>query len=794
MAQKFSVGVVIGGMLNSTFNSAMSGAHRALDSLGEVSRRLEARQSALTRATEHYGQIGSRSTLRLNTELSRVGRTMEQLERYQKRLSAAMATSDALKSNRMALYGQGLETYALARAMGSPIISAVKKYASFEAQLRDIGVTGDLDTAQENQIGNIIRQKAKETNQLQETLMEGIGTLVAAGQAPLKAAGMSELLGKTATASGANINDLAKMSLAFESLRIKEGQEMKEAFNRAVFGGKSGRFELKDMAQYLPELAQQFAAKGIYGQEALSQIVASLEVGREGAGTEGEAATNMRNWLASMGRRDIALRYAKAGVDYQASMSQFVSGGKSQYEASILIADRFIKSKGKEFLSQWEKAGANGDREAQQMLMESFGLSSIFTDVQTVNHLLAMRQRWNDYAQIKSDMGGKAAQGSIDTDFGKQNQTLDAKWRRTTISFNESAISLGASLRPALMQLAETFIPIMDSVGKWIAANPQLVSGIVKVVGALLVFKIATIGLKLGLNLLISPFINLWKGATLLRTQFLLLNTAGGVLSRGLMIVGRSVLWIGRALLMNPIGIAITLIAGSAYLIYRNWSAVSKWFKDRWVDIKTAFKGGIGGISKLLINWSPVGLLYKAFAAALKYLGVELPAKFTDFGSHMIDGLVNGIKNKWAVLKSTVSEMGDSVSGWFAEKLGIHSPSRVFMGFGDNIAQGAVIGLQRTTPLAARAGQRLASQMTPDMPRIPSPEIMSAGYAGRRSTEVAGATPASGLQVHFNPQIYLDGKESAAPAGITGALNLSMHELEKMLERLLAQQQRRRYS
>lgn len=28
----------------------------------------------------------------------------------------------------------------------------------------------------------------------------------------------------------------------------------------------------------------------------------------------------------------------------------------------------------------------------------------------------------------------------------------------------------------------------------------------------------------------------------------------------------------------------------------------------------------------------------------MKYLGVDLPAKFTDFGSHLIDGLVNGIK------------------------------------------------------------------------------------------------------------------------------------------------------
>lgn len=80
--------------------------------------------------------------------------------------------------------------------------------------------------------------------------------------------------------------------------------------------------------------------------------------------------------------------------------------------------------------------------------------------------------------------------------------------------------------------------------------------------------------------------------------------------------------------------------------------------------------------------------------------------------------------------------MGDSVGGWFKEKLGIHSPSRVFMGFGDNIAQGAAIGLQRTTPLAALAGQRLATEMTPDVPRIPSPEIMAAGYSGRAQLQL----------------------------------------------------------
>ncbi|QGU35574.1 phage tail tape measure protein [Enterobacter hormaechei] len=1124
MASEFSVGVIIGGIVGSSFRSAVSGTRRALDSLGDTSRRLQERQNALTRATERYGQLGSSRMQRLNSELLRVSRTMEQIERQQRRLSAVSATSDALKANRMALYGQGAETYAIGRTLGAPVMASVKQYASFESQLRDISVTGDLDAKQERAIGLAIRQASLKINQLQESLMGGVGQLVADGMAPEQAATFAEMLGKTATATKADMTDLAKMTYAFsDALKITDAKELEQAFGMAATGAKLGSFELKDMAKALPGMTKAFAARGITGKEAIMEIVSSLEVGK-GSGSAEEAVTNMSNWLAAMGRNDTIQKYAKAGINYQKSMQNLVAQGFSQYESSLMIANAFIDDKGKAFVQQWEKAGAVGDREGQQKLMESFGLAEVFTDIQTVNHLLSMRQGWDKYLSNKQEMKSPAAKNTLSTDFTKQNDTLEARWRRTQVGFNEAAISIGESLRPALIQLGETFIPLMDSVGKWIAANPQLVSGTIKVVGALLAFKMATIGLKLGLNLLISPFVNVWKNAVLLRANWLRLTlalgeggklrwlvtgfsavargartlggvlsgglvrgimiagravlwigrallmnpiglaitavaaaayliyrnwgavsswfkqrwadikeafnggvvgigkllinwspvgllrltlalgeggklrwlvtgfsavargartlggvlsgglvrgimiagravlwigrallmnpiglaitavaaaayliyrnwgavsswfkqrwadikeafnggvvgigkllinwspvgllrltlalgeggklrwlvtgfsavargarTLGGVLSgglvRGIMIAGRAVLWIGRALLMNPIGLAITAVAAAAYLIYRNWGAVSSWFKQRWADIKEAFNGGVVGIGKLLINWSPVGLLYKAFAAALKYLGVDLPAKFTDFGGHLIDGLINGIKNKWESLKTTVTDMGDSVGGWFKEKLGIHSPSRVFMGFGDNIAQGAAIGLQRTTPQAVLAGQRMASEllpkmpvsiqgpkildntsdvrfsmpsldingfmssaknalgavinslssmsaiplstrasllpgqrlaneMTPDVPRIPSPEIMAAGYSGRGAAATGGGT-SGGIQVSFNPQFFLNGKETAAPDGLTGALNMSLHELEKMLERLLAQQQRRRYS
>ena len=105
----------------------------------------------------------------------------------------------------------------------------------------------------------------------------------------------------------------------------------------------------------------------------------------------------------------------KAGVDYQGSMQNYVAQGFSQYEASLMIANRFIDGKGKAFLEQWQKAGATGDQGSPAKLMESFGLSEVFTDIQTVNHLLSMRQGWDKYLSNKQSMNSPAAMNTLDT-------------------------------------------------------------------------------------------------------------------------------------------------------------------------------------------------------------------------------------------------------------------------------------------------------------------------------------------------------------------------------------------
>ncbi len=895
MSGQFSVGVVIGGMIGSTFRSAMSGTRRALDSLSDTSRRLQERQNALTRATERYGQLGSSRMQHLNSELLRVSRTMEQIERQQRRLSAASATSDALKANRMALYGQGIEAYGMAQTVYHTVSPAVQQSMSFQDKMIDMSITAKYDNKTRDALAGQIKGWALKYNQYQDELQEAVGSLISDNIDNVSDIGfLMPDIARAATATRTSAQDWAKVAAVWQNSLKGAARDFGAVQNIMAYAGDQGSFEIPDQVKWMQSLAPMMAGIAS-GKEAVAEIGASLQIAKIGAGSTDEAANNFKNFLTKIFARDTQKQFADLGIDLQGSIASYKAAGISPIEGMLSVIERYLNAKSPEALAGFKSAmkikNDTARDEALQALAKNFGLGDMFADMQVMAFIRPMLANMDRYREIRAGALRAADNDLLASAYDQRLKSPLEATKALMVSSRDLAITLGDQLAPSFISLTQELLPLIQGAKHWVATHPQFVSGAFKLISALLAIKIATVGLKLGLNLLISPFVSVWKNAVLLRANWLRLSlalgqggklrwlvtgfsavakgarTLSGVLSgglvRGIMLAGRAVLWIGRALMMNPIGLVITAVAAAAYLIYRNWGAVSGWFKQRWADIQEAFNGGIAGTGKLLINWSPAGLLYKAFAAALKYFGVALPAKFTDFGGHLIDGLINGIKNKWGSLKSSVTGMGDSISSWFSEKLGIHSPSRVFMGFGDNIAQGAAIGLQRTTPLAALAGQRMASEllprmpvsiqgpeirdntsgvrfsmplpdingfmssaknaigavinslssmpaiplstrasilpgqrlaneMTPDVPRIPSPEILAAGYSGRGAAATGGGT-SGGIQVSFNPQFFLNGRETTAPAGLTGALNMSLHELEKMLERLLAQKQRKEY-
>lgn len=71
-----------------------------------------------------------------------------------------------------------------------------------------------------------------------------------------------------------------------------------------------------------------------------------------------------------------------------------------------------------------------------------------------------------------------------------------------------------------------------------------------------------------------------------------------------------------------------------------------------------------------------------------------LPAAFLQAGRDALQGLVNGIKEKATSAITAVGDVANGIMSSFKEKLGIKSPSRVFMEFGKFITEGLGIGIK----------------------------------------------------------------------------------------------------
>lgn len=244
-------------------------------------------------------------------------------------------------------------------------------------------------------------------------------------------------------------------------------------------------------------------------------------------------------------------------------------------------------------------------------------------------------------------------------------QSLGSAWQ-------DIGIELFDNNSGGIRDLIQSVTGITRAVGQWIKENPELVATLSKVFAV--IAGLAVVGGTLALIIagLLGPF------AAINFAMATFGITSGVALGPVLLVVA-----------------AVAALAGAAYLIYKNWDAIGAYFAGLWAEVKAGFSGGLSGILGLLVNFSPIGLFYRAFAAVMSYFGTELPATFTGFGGMILDGLLNGISAKLGAAKDKIVGVGQSVKGWFKETLGINSPSKVFTQYGDDTMAGLANGLAK---------------------------------------------------------------------------------------------------
>jgi TP901 family phage tail tape measure protein len=337
--------------------------------------------------------------------------------------------------------------------------------------------------------------------------------------------------------------------------------------------------------------------------------------------------------------------------------------------------------------------------------------------------------------------------GSMQREGDIKGQQLSARWQMTQNRLFNLSSALGETLRPTIIELVDGFNRIIERVNTWATENPTLVASLLKVAAGIAALSAGFGVVALGIAGVLGPFLAVRFALSMLGlkipTLLGLLRVLAVAFSSGLVTAIRAVsiaLW---GLTANPVALAIAAVvatlAGAGYLIYQNWDQVKLYFANAWTEIKAGFSGGIGGILTTLANFSPIGLIYQAFAGVLSYLGVDLPTRFTEFGNMIVNGLVNGLMAGAGQIKDAITSIGGSTIDWFKEKLGIHSPSRVFAELGGFTMAGLTKGLQsgEQGPLDAVAGisKQLTSAGSFVMNAIAGPSAME---TPRTPAEAAG--------------------------------------------------------
>ena len=137
---------------------------------------------------------------------------------------------------------------------------------------------------------------------------------------------------------------------------------------------------------------------------------------------------------------------------------------------------------------------------------------------------------------------------------------------------------------------------------------------------------------------------------------------------------------------------------------------------------------------------------------------------------------ISGITSGLGFVKDAIVNVATSTVGWFKEKLGIKSPSRVFMAAGGEISNGAAAGIesQQGGVLAAAKGMAtvaasvlpmFSGQATAAMPAIDSrPPITAAAAAGQGASAQPSASSTYNITIQAAPGMDLQAIAKAVSA------------------------------
>ncbi len=313
----------------------------------------------------------------------------------------------------------------------------------------------------------------------------------------------------------------------------------------------------------------------------------------------------------------------------------------------------------------------------------------------------------------------KQAKGEAQKVAGTMTDNLSGDMKNLQSAWEDLGIQIFDGIDSPLRQISQSITRVISKVGVWMKENPELaktltmiglaIAGIITTLGILSLSIAAMLGPLAAAKLSLSILgIKGGSALTLLLKPIKLLGSA-------FLGLGKAMLANPILLVIAAIAAAVYLIYKNwdtiGPYVYKVWDTVKRYTAIAWQALKDTIKSAWEAIKYIFFNWTPLGLIIKHCDSIVSYTqttwtmiktkisdvweGIKttlkngwnnivksvqetwetikttistkwneivedtkaLPAKFLQFGSDLIDAIIQGIKNKWTDFKNSIGEL-----------------------------------------------------------------------------------------------------------------------------------------
>ncbi|EPZ9226069.1 phage tail tape measure protein [Proteus mirabilis] len=313
----------------------------------------------------------------------------------------------------------------------------------------------------------------------------------------------------------------------------------------------------------------------------------------------------------------------------------------------------------------------------------------------------------------------KQAKGEAQKVAGTMTDNLSGDMKNLQSAWEDLGIQIFDGIDSPLRQISQSITRVISKVGVWMKENPELaktltmiglaIAGIITTLGILSLSIAAMLGPLAAAKLSLSILgIKGGSALTLLLKPIKLLGSA-------FLGLGKAMLANPILLVIAAIAAAVYLIYKNwdtiGPYVYKVWDTVKRYTAIAWQALKDTIKSAWEAIKYIFFNWTPLGLIIKHWDSIVSYTqttwtmiktkisdvweGIKttlkngwnnivksvqetwetikttistkwneivedtkaLPAKFLQFGSDLIDAIIQGIKNKWTDFKNSIGEL-----------------------------------------------------------------------------------------------------------------------------------------